>query len=371
MRISSVAEWLKSHGFERFTQIFEQNEVDLTTLRVLTEADFKELGIPFGPRKRILSLLSEERAVEKLSDLGGYVVAPIGERRQLTVLFCDLVGFTKLAYKHDPEALQIIIRSYEQACAACVNRYEGYVFRMLGDGVVAFFGFPLAHESEAERAIRTALDIIEAMRRLHFPKAGRLQVRIGIASGVVVVAPGERNAVGEALNLSARLQTIAEPGSVVVSDSVRRLAGGEFQYEDLGEKELKGVSGPTRVFRVLGVGRAESRFEAATQQGLTPLVGREWELSTLIDTWREIRETGRGRAIILRGEAGIGKSRMVRDLREQLRDETRLALLFQCSLFFINSAFYPVRSAIERALLSDETANSNTLLNRIEALAVN
>ena len=371
MRISSVAEWLKSHGFERFTQIFEQNEVDLTTLRVLTEADFKELGIPFGPRKRILSLLSEERAVEKLSDLGGYVVAPIGERRQLTVLFCDLVGFTKLAYKHDPEALQIIIRSYEQACAACVNRYEGYVFRMLGDGVVAFFGFPLAHEFEAERAIRTALDIIEAMRRLHFPKAGRLQVRIGIASGVVVVAPGERNAVGEALNLSARLQTIAEPGSVVVSDSVRRLAGGEFQYEDLGEKELKGVSGPTRVFRVLGVGRAESRFEAATQQGLTPLVGREWELSTLIDTWREIRETGRGRAIILRGEAGIGKSRMVRDLREQLRDETRLALLFQCSLFFINSAFYPVRSAIERALLSDETADSNTLLNRIEALAVN
>ena len=154
MRISSVAEWLKSYGFERFTQIFEQNEVDLTTLRVLTESDLKELGVPFGPRKRILSLLSEERAVEKLSDLGGYVVAPIGERRQLTVLFCDLVGFTKLAYKHDPEALQIIIRSYEQACASCVNRYEGYVFRMLGDGVVAFFGFPLAHESEAERAIR-------------------------------------------------------------------------------------------------------------------------------------------------------------------------------------------------------------------------
>ena len=370
MRISSVAEWLKSHGLERFTQIFEQNEVDLTTLRVLTESDLKELGVPFGPRKRILSLLSEERAVEKLSDLGGYVVAPIGERRQLTVMFCDLVGFTKLAYKHDPEALQIIIRSYEQACASCVNRYEGYVFRMLGDGVVAFFGFPLAHESEAERAIRTALDIIEAMRRLHFPKAGRLQVRIGIASGVVVVAPGERNAVGEALNLSARLQTIAEPGSVVVSDSVRRLAAGEFQYEDLGEKELKGVSGATRVFRVVGVSRAESRFEAATQQGLTPLVGREWELSTLIDAWRGIRETGVGRAIVLRGEAGIGKSRMVRDLREELSAETRLALLFQCSLFFVNSAFYPVRSSIERALLSDDSTDSHALLDRIEALVV-
>ncbi len=370
MRIASLSEWLKVHGLERFAPVFEQNEVDLTTLRVLTENDLKELGVPFGPRKRILSLLSEERAVEKLSDLGGYVVAPIGERRQLTVLFCDLVGFTKLAYKHDPEALQIIIRSYEQACASCVNRYEGYVFRMLGDGVVAFFGFPLAHESEAERAIRTGLDIVEAMRRLHFPKAGRLQVRIGIASGVVVVAPGERNAVGEALNLSARLQTIAEPGSVVVSDSVRRLAGGEFQYEDLGEKELTGVSGPTRVFRVVGVSRAESRFEAATQSGLTPLVGRESELSTLIDSWRGIRDTGKGRAIILRGEAGIGKSRMIRDLREQLRAETRLALLFQCSLFFVNSAFYPVRASIERALLSDDAADSNTLLDRIEAYAV-
>jgi class 3 adenylate cyclase/tetratricopeptide (TPR) repeat protein len=370
MRIASVSEWLTSHGLERFTEIFEQNEVDLTTLRVLTESDLKELGVPFGPRKRILSLLSEERAAEKLSDLGGYVVAPIGERRQLTVLFCDLVGFTKLAYKHDPEALQIIIRSYEQACAACVNRYDGYVFRMLGDGVVAFFGFPLAHESEAERAIRTALDIIDAMKRLHFPKAGRLQVRIGIASGVVVVAPGDRNAVGEALNLSARLQTIAEPGCVVVSDGVRRLAGGEFQYEDLGEQELKGVSGPTRVFRVVGVSRAESRFEAATQSGLTPLVGRESELSRLIDCWREIRDTGVGRAIVLRGEPGIGKSRIVSDLREQLRAQTRLAVLFQCSLFFVNSAFYPVRSAIERALLSDGATDSNALLDRIEALAV-
>jgi class 3 adenylate cyclase/tetratricopeptide (TPR) repeat protein len=370
MRIASVSEWLKSHSLERFAQVFEQNEVDLATLRVLTESDLKELGVPFGPRKRILSLLSEERAVEKLSDLGGYVVAPIGERRQLTVLFCDLVGFTKLAYKHDPEALQIIMRSYEQACASCVNRYEGYVFRMLGDGVVAFFGFPLAHESEAERAIRTALDIVEAMKRLHFPKAGRLQVRIGIASGVVVVAPGDRNAVGEALNLSARLQTIAEPGSVVVSDSVRRLAGGEFQYEDLGEQELKGVSGPTRVFRVLGVSRAESRFEAATESGLTPLVGRESELSMLIDSWREIRDAGAGRAIILRGEPGIGKSRIVSDLREQLRAETRLDLLFQCSLFFVNSAFYPVRAAIERALLSDDASDSNALLDRTEALAV-
>ena len=225
MKAASLSEWLKSHDLERFIEVFEENEVDLTTLRLLTESDLKELGLPFGPRKRILNLLGEEKALEK-SAAGGQVGTPVGERRQLTVLFCDMVGFTKLAYKLDPETLQIVIRAYEEACTTCVNRYEGYVFTMLGDGVVAFFGFPLAHESEAERAVRAGLDIVEAIARLHIPGAGRLQVRIGIASGMVVVASGERNAVGETMNLASRLQTIAKPGSVVVSDSVRRMAGG-------------------------------------------------------------------------------------------------------------------------------------------------
>jgi class 3 adenylate cyclase len=282
----SLSEWLKSNDLERFVEVFEENEVDLATLRLLTESDLKELGLPFGPRKRILNLLSEEKALDRPTAAGGYGGPPIGERRQLTVLFCDMVGFTKLAYKLDPDTLQTIVRAYEDACATCVNRYEGYVFTTLGDGVVAFFGFPLAHESEAERAVRAALDIVEAMARLHIPGAGRLQVRIGIASGMVVVSSGERNAVGETMNLASRLQTIAKPGSVVVSDRVRRLAGGEFEYEDLGEKELKGVSGLTRVHRVLGVSQAESRFEAATHRGLTPIVGRDTEISALIDSWR-------------------------------------------------------------------------------------
>jgi class 3 adenylate cyclase/tetratricopeptide (TPR) repeat protein len=370
MNSSSLSAWLKSHDLEQFLKIFEENEVDLVTLRVLTESDLNELGLPFGPRKRIMNLLNEEKALEKSAAAGAHAGSVIGERRQLTVLFCDMVGFTKLAYKLDPETLQIIIRAYEEACAACVNRYEGYVFTTLGDGVVAFFGFPLAHESEAERAVRAGLEIVEAMARLHVPGAGRLQVRIGIASGMVVVASGERNAVGETMNLASRLQTIAKPGSVVVSDRVRRLAGGGFEYEDLGEKELKGVSGLTQVYRVVGISQTESRFEAATQQGLTPIVGRDAEISALMDSWVEVREKGSGRAVLLRGEAGIGKSRMTSALRERLQDETSQTRLFQCSPFFVNSAFYPIRASFERALSLGRNPAADTRLDRLEALVV-
>jgi class 3 adenylate cyclase/tetratricopeptide (TPR) repeat protein len=360
MKAPSLSDWLKSRDLERFIKVFEENEVDLRTLRLLTESDLKELGLPFGPRKQIITLLAEEKARDK--------TAPIGERRQLTVLFCDMVGFTKLAYRLDPETLQTVIRAYEEVCTTCVTRYEGYIFTMLGDGAVAFFGFPLAHESEAERAVRAGLDIVATIARLHFRGVGRLQVRIGIASGMVVVASGERNAVGETMNLASRLQTIAKPGSVVVSESVRRMAGGEFEYENLGEKELKGVTGLTRVHRVIGVSQAESRFEAATRQLLTPIVGRDAEISAIIDCWRGVRETGIGRAVLLRGEAGIGKSRIVSALRERLQNEASQTRLFQCSPFFINSAFYPIKAAFERMLLPVRDAKSR--LDRLEALAV-
>jgi class 3 adenylate cyclase/tetratricopeptide (TPR) repeat protein len=363
----SLSEWLKSHDLERFVEVFEENEVDLATLRMLNESDLKELGLPFGPRKRMLNLLNTERAQ---SAVVGHVETPIGERRQLTVLFCDMVGFTKLAHKLDPETLQIIIRAYEEACAACVKRYEGYVFTTLGDGVVAFFGFPLAHESEAERAVRAALDIVAAMTRLHVPRAGRLQVRIGIASGMVVVASGERNAVGETMNLASRLQTLAKPGSVVVSDLVRRLAGGEFEYEDMGEKELKGISGLTQVYRVIGVGQAESRFEAATLSGLTPIVGRETEISVLLDSWRQVQATGTGRAILLRGESGIGKSRMISALRDRLQGEPYHLVVYQCSPFFVNSALYPFRAEIERALVLGGAVDAKTQLDKVQIVVV-
>ena len=371
MRAAPLSEWLKQHDLERFLGIFEENEVDLTTLRMLSESDLAELGLPFGPRKRIINLLREEKSQEK-SGLGlpHQVDVSTSERRQLTVLFCDMVGFTKLSYKLDPEAMQVVLRTYEEACETCVNRYEGYVFRVLGDGVVAFFGFPLAHEAEAERAVRAGLDIVESIARLHFAGAGRLQVRIGITSGMAVIASGERNAVGETINLAARLQTIAKPGSVVISDSVRKMAGGGFEYEDMGEKELKGVSGPTRVYRVLGVSRAESRFEAATQRELTPIVGRDAEIAALLEDWRQVEETGVGRAVLLRGESGIGKSRMASALRERIQDDARQTMVFQCSPFFVNSAFYPIRSSFERALRLGQDVDASTRLDKLEKVVI-
>ena len=373
MRAAPLSEWLKQHDLERFLGIFEENEVDLTTLRMLSESDLAELGLPFGPRKRIINLLREEKSQEKLglkSGLPYQVDVSTSERRQLTVLFCDMVGFTRLSYKLDPEAMQVVLRTYEEACETCVNRYEGYVFRVLGDGVVAFFGFPLAHEAEAERAVRAGLDIVESIARLHFPGASRLQVRIGITSGMAVIASGERNAVGETINLAARLQTIAKPGSVVISDSVRRMAGGGFEYEDMGEKELKGVSGPTRVYRVLGVSRAESRFEAATQRELTPIVGRDAEITALLDDWRQVEETGVGRAVLLRGESGIGKSRMASALRERIQDDSRRTMVFQCSPFFVNSAFYPIRASFERALRLGQDLDAEARLDKLEAVVI-
>jgi class 3 adenylate cyclase/tetratricopeptide (TPR) repeat protein len=368
MKSKSLSEWLKSHDLEQFVEIFDENEVDLATLRILTESDLKELGLPFGPRKRILNILREEKVLEKSAAPQADIST--SERRQLAVLFCDMVGFTKLSYKLDPEAMQIVLRAYEETCETCVNRYDGYVFRILGDGIVAFFGFPLAHESGAERAVRAGLDIISAIAGLNLQSVGRLQVRIGITSGMVVIASGERNAVGETINLAARLQTIAKPGSVVVSESVRRMAGGEFEYEDLGEKELKGVSGLTKIYRVLDVSRAESRFEAATQHHLTPIVGRNTEISALVDSWLQVSEKQTGRAVLLRGEPGIGKSRTASALRERTRGDGCRTHLFQCSPFFVNSAFYPIRTYFERALELDRDSDIGVRLDKLETRVI-
>jgi class 3 adenylate cyclase/tetratricopeptide (TPR) repeat protein len=367
---SNLAEWLKANDLERFRSIFEENEVDFSTLRLLKDDDLKEIGLPFGPRKRILSLLREENAPNISAPSPHFVGAPLGERRQLTVLFCDMVGFTALSQKLDPETLQVVIRAYEEACSSCIVRFEGYVFTCLGDGVVAFFGFPLAHEGEAGRAIRAGLDIIEAMTSLELPIPERLQVRIGIATGIVVVSTGERNAVGDTMNLASRLQTIAKPGSLIVSDRTRRLAGDEFVYEDFGAKDLKGVGGQPRVFRVVGVGAAESRFEAATQRGMTLMVGRNEEIAALLDAWRSVRETGTGRVVVLQGEAGIGKSRIVNSLRERFQNQSLKTLVLQCSPFYVNSAFFPVRAWLERSVGLVRDADPKSRLDKLEAYVV-
>ena len=356
-----IGEWLERHALGRHVAVFAENEVDFATLSLLTEADLQELGLPFGPRKKILALLQKPETGsprEPSTMVANAVVAGLddddsglgGERRQLTVMFCDMVGFTEVANRVDPEVLKQIITVFEAECRACVARFHGYVFTMLGDGVVAFYGYPRAHEAEAQRAIRAGLDIIETFANLDVPEIGRMQVRIGIAAGMVVVAPGERNAYGEAMNLAARLQACAEPGQIVVSQRVRRIAGGEFLYQDLGNVTLKGIPGDVHIHAVIGISGAESRFAAANSAGISPLVGRETEQNVLLSCWDDIGRTGVGHAVVMTGDAGIGKSRIVAALAATLEQQDSRLLYFQCRPFYTNTAFYPIITAFERLL---------------------
>src|SRR5262245_19317740 len=259
--MSDIRKWLTDLGLERFADAFEREELSPANLPELSEGDLKELGLPLGPRKTILTAIEALRARGMISprrspdsDTAKHPAEKTlaskdgleGERRQLTVLFCDMVGFTELANRVDPEVLQGIMRRYEDQCAVCITRYEGYVYQKQGDGIVAFFGYPLAHEGEAERAIYAGLEIIETFSKLDVPDVGHLAVRIGIATGLVVVSSAEIGAVGETMNLASRLQGIAQPGSIVVSEGVRRLASGSFDYEDMGEQVLKGIAQRTR-----------------------------------------------------------------------------------------------------------------------------
>jgi class 3 adenylate cyclase/predicted ATPase len=384
--MDSMPAWLHRLGLERYVEVFADNDVDLEAVRLLGESDLEKLGISLGHRKRLLKAIAELDGVEapaaqatvaptgrRASDTEaapGVITTEAGERRQLTVLFCDMVAFTELANRVDPEVLQRIIRSYEDACAVCITRYEGYVFQRLGDGIVAFFGYPLAHEGEAERAIRAGLEIIESLARLDVPDAGHLQVRIGIATGLVVVSSAEKGAVGETMNLASRLQGIARPGNIVVSERVHRLAGGSFEYQDLGEQALKGIAQPTHAYRIVGVSEAASRFEAShSEAGLTPLVGREQEIGLLLERWA-LAQDGEGQVVLLSGEPGIGKSRILSALRERLEAQGAQALRFQCSPYYVNSAFWPSIDNFERALKFGRDEPPESKLDKLEALMV-
>ena len=385
--MKSFGEWLRESGLERYAAVFAENDIDFSNARALSEADLRELGLTLGHRKNFLAALAALEASTPARPANPAAVptpAPAvdlrpstdaarpseaGERRQLSVLFCDMVGFTELASRVDPEVLRDIIRSYEDACAASITRYEGYVFQRLGDGIVAFFGYPLAHEGEAERAIRAALEIVASLSTLDVSEVGHLQVRIGIATGLVVVSSAEKGAVGETINLASRLQNVAQPGSIVVSERVHRLAGGAFDYEDLGEQTLKGIARRTHAYRILGVSQAASRFEAATQEGLTPMVGREQEIALLLERW-QLAQDGEGQVVLLSGEPGIGKSRILSALRERLEATGAGTLRFQCSPYYVNSAFWPSIDNFERALKFARDESPESKLDKLEALIV-
>ena len=383
--MQSITEWLQSLGLAQYSSLFENNGIDLDALTLVSDGELEKLGVLLGHRKKILKALSEMPSIvmppsgvsTRLSGPSDAIVSDAissgvvegGERRQLTVLFCDMVGFTELASRVDPEVLQRIIRTYEDACAVCITRYEGYVFQRLGDGIVAFFGYPLAHEGEAERAIHAGLAIIDSLSRIDVAEVGRLQVRIGVATGLVVVSSVQKGAVGETMNLASRLQGIAPIGSIVVSERVRRLAGGRFVYDNLGEQALKGIARPTSAYRVLGVSEIASRFEAATQEGLTPMVGREQEIGLLMDRWTQAQD-GEGQAVLLSGEPGLGKSRILNALRERLENQGAGTLGFQCSPYYTNSPFHPSIDNLVRALNFGREENTESKLDKLEALVV-
>jgi class 3 adenylate cyclase/ribosomal protein L40E len=299
------------------------------------------------------------------ADEGGPARAPgepraaEAERRQLTVMFCDLVGSTALSERLDPEDLRTVLRAYQAACAEVVERFEGHIALYLGDGVLAYFGYPEAHEDDPQRAVRAGLDIVSAIARLAADVRGEqgveLAVRVGIHTGLVVVGEvgggsrHERLALGETPNLAARIQALAAPGAVLSSATTQRLVQGFFVFRDLGAHAVKGVSGPVRVYEVVSEAEARTRLDVAGTAGLTPLVGREQEAQLLRQRWDQVVD-GRGHVVVLSGEAGIGKSRLVRMMTERLAGESHLRLEARCSPYYRNSPLYPLIDLLPRVL---------------------
>src|SRR5215813_12441586 len=370
--MQQIADWLEKLGMSEYARVFAENRIDFSVLRDLTDQHLKDLRLPLGDRLKML------RAIRELS---GPVSPPpqreqrsqdIAERRQVTVMFSDLVGSTALSARMDPEDLWKVISAYLKCAAETVQRFGGFVARYMGDGVLIYFGYPHAHEDDAERAVRTGLALIEAIGKLDIQEL--LRVRIGVATGLVVVGDlvgageaQECGVVGETPNLAARLQGIAEPNTVVIAEGTRRLLGNLFELQDLRPKDLKGIAAPTRAWVALRASSVESRFEALHATDLTALVGRAEELELLLRLWARAK-TGEGQVVLIAGEAGIGKSRLTAALLERLAGEPHTRLRYFCSPQHTDSALYPIIGQMERAsgLAHDDTLQAK--LDKIDTL---
>src|SRR4051794_23768547 len=358
-----VVSWLHGLGLEQYAPAFRDNDIDGDLLRRLTAEDLRELGVAsVGHRRRLLDAIAAFDAPTPAADASGLAAATLAtlapkgdaERRQLTVMFCDLVGSTPLSTRFDPEDLREIIGAYHRAVAGVVASLDGFVAKYMGDGVLVYFGYPRAHEDDAERAVRAGLGLIDAVSRLDV-KSVKLQARVGIATGLVVVgdligagSAQEQSVVGETPNLAARLQALAEPDAVVIAAGTRRLVGDLFEYRDLGATEVKGFAGPVPAWQVLRPSEVASRFEALRGSALTRLIGRDEELDLLLRRWTRAK-AGDGQVVLISGEPGIGKSRITAALAERLDAEPHLRLRYFCSSYHQNSALFPFIDQLSRA----------------------
>ena len=388
----SIEEWLNGFGLGKYSKVFAENDVDLRALPHLNDADLTALGVSLGHRKVILAAIAELRAAapaeierEEEQEPRGSIVdgqpsgaepagSPGPDLRLISVLFCDMVESTSLSARLDAEEIHELIGVYQETVAGAVKRYGGYVAKFLGDGVLAYFGWPIAYEDHAERAIRAGLAAIAGVEGLKTPAGARLQSRVGIASGRVVVgdlAGGgvlDRGQVaGETPNLAARLQGAAEPGQILIANTTRRLAGHAFEFEAFGARELKGFPHRVPVFRVASEREVESRFHATRGKSLSQFVGRNSEIGILLDRW-ELAKGGQGQAVFVSGEAGIGKSRLLEALMERVQDEPHESIRLQCSPYHTTSALYPVIQRLSRSVglaADDDAATRGEKLERL------
>jgi class 3 adenylate cyclase/tetratricopeptide (TPR) repeat protein len=353
-----IADWLNALGLGRYAGTFAENGVDeLSILRHLTDQDLAKLGVLLGHRRKMLAAIAElSRATPTAPESTANQPKPrdTAERRQLTVMFCDLIGSTELSTRLDPEELRAIIGAYHRCCTQLVDRNGGFVAKYMGDGVLAYFGYPVAHEDDAERAIRAGLALVQAVPKIATDTGTPLQLRIGIATGLVVVgdligagAAQEQAVVGETPNLAARLQSVAAPNSIVIGPTTRGILGNLFEYQGLGRIEVKGFAAPVQAYQVLRPSSVESRFEALRTTA-TPLVGRHEEIELLMRRWQQAKE-GDGSVVLISGEPGIGKSRIAQAVQDRLSTEEHTRLRYFCSPHHQDSALYPITVQLERA----------------------
>jgi class 3 adenylate cyclase/tetratricopeptide (TPR) repeat protein len=366
-----IADWLEKLGLGQYAQRFADNGIDVGILPDLKDEDFDRLGVLLGHRRKM------QRAIAELNQAGLIAERACphdAERRHLTVMFCDLVGSTALSSRLDPEDMWEVLRAYRAACARVIASYDGNIARFIGDGILAYFGYPRAHEDDAERTVRAGLDIIAAIEKLATHADEKVEVRIAIATGLVMVGDlvsgsvsEEQGMVGDTPNVAARLQSLAEPGAVVVADSTRRLLGDLFTFRNLGHREVKGISEPIEVWAVEGPAPSESRFEAVRTGRSIGFIGRKPEIEFVLSR-QQLAWQGQGQAVLISGEAGIGKSRYAAAVCESEVLGTHRRVRYQCSPYHTNSSLHPFIAQLEHAAGIGPQDTSEQKLDKLEAM---